>query len=331
MAKRLSLDDKLAAIQRLRAQESSREKEDELRSGLRDRSNLVAAAAASIVGEQNLSALAAELEPAFERFLVDPQKVDKLCRAKIAMIQALDKLDHSDPEVFRKAARHAQFEPVWGGQIDSAAPLRAAAVVALARLGTSRDLPLVVDLMADPEKEVRLAAAQAMACFGTEAAGLVLRLKARIGDCDSEVLSECLSGLLNLDPRENLAFVAGFLNSDDLARSEASILALGRSRLPGAFDALKSCWLRCAHRELQDQILLAMATLRLPAATDYLIELVTSDPERSAVAALAALKIYSHDPRVRTRIAAVVHQRGIPALQTRFDRDFPADEWASTS
>jgi len=325
MANRLSLDEKLAAIRGLRTQAPSSEHEAELRRGLKDRSNLVVAAAAAIVGEQSLAGLSAELESAFERFLVNPQKDDKLCRAKIAIIQALDRLEHSQPEVFQKAARHVQLEPVWGGQADSAAPLRAAALVALARIGTSRDLPLLVDSMADPEREVRIAAAQALACFGTESTGLVLRLKARLGDADPEVLSECLSGLLSVDPSENLPFVAEFLDSGGPTRCEAAVLALGKSRLPGAFDALKSCWIRRAYSALDDQILLAIAMLRLPAAIDYLLERVASDSERVADAALAALRIHSHDPRLRERIAGLVQKRGIRSLQDRFDRDFRSD------
>jgi len=326
MANRLSLDDKLAAIRRLRTQEPSSEMEGELRRGLKDRSNLIVAAAAAIVGEQHLAALSAELEAAFERFLVDPQKNDKLCRAKIAIIQALDKVEHAQPEVFQKAARHVQFEPIWGGQADSAAPLRAAALFALARAGTSQDLPLLVDAMADPEREVRTAAAQALASFGTESAALVLRLKARVGDADPEVLSECLSGLLTVDPSANLPFVSEFLDSGGPTRCEAAVLALGKSRLPGALEALKSCWARRAYPELTDQILLAISMLRLPAAIDYLLDRVASDPERFAAAAVTALRIHSHDPKLRERVAGLVQQRGIRSLQERFDRDFQSDE-----
>ncbi|MGO9467186.1 MAG: HEAT repeat domain-containing protein [Isosphaeraceae bacterium] len=326
MANRLSLDEKLAAIRRLRAQEPSAEIEAELRRGLKDRSNLIVAAAAAIVGEQSFTGLAADLESAFERFLTNPLKDDKLCRAKIAVIQALDKLEHSEPEVFQKAARHVQLEPVWGGEADSAAPLRAAALIALARIGTARDLPLLVDAMADSEREVRIAAALALGCFGTESAALVLRLKARLGDADPEVLSECLSGLLTVDPGEYLPFVAGLLESGGPARCEAAVLALGKSRLPGAFEALKSCWLRREHPELEDEILLAIAMLRLPAAIDYLLERVASDSERHAAAALTALKIHSHDPRLRERVAGLVQQRRVRSLQERFDRDFRSDD-----
>ena len=99
--------------------------------------------------------------------------------------------------------------------------------------------------MTDPAKDVRIASAVAMGAIGTEAAGLLLRLKARIGDRDPEVLSECLAGLLAVNPKENLPFVSEFLEPGDAARCEAAALALGKSRLPEALDPLKACWPRC--------------------------------------------------------------------------------------
>ena len=120
------------------------------------------------------------------------------------------------PDVFQKAARHVQLEPVWGGTEDTAAPLRAAALLALARIDVDDLLPLLVDALVDPQKDVRIAAAQALGYHGTEAAGLLLRLKVRLGDREPDVLSECLCGLLACAPKENLPLVAGYLDRDDI-------------------------------------------------------------------------------------------------------------------
>jgi HEAT repeat protein len=326
MATRLSLDDKLAALRKLRGQSLSSEQKAELKKSLGDRSNLVVAAAAAIAGENALIELAGDLEAAFERFLVNPAKDDKLCRAKIAVVQALDKMEHQPPAVFQKAASHVQLEPVWGGSEDSATPLRAAAIIALARTEGSGSLPLLVDAMTDPAKDVRIAAAMAMGAIGSEAAGLLLRLKARMGDGDPEVLSECLSGLLAVNARENLPFVSGFLVPGDAARCEAAALALGKSRLLEALDPLKECARRCMFSEVGQQVLLAIAMLRLPAAIDYLVELVASDSENEAISALSALKIHNYDPRLRERLAQVVQETGSRILQVAFDRDFRPDE-----
>jgi hypothetical protein len=326
MATRASLDDKLAELRALRGRTLTPEQKAELRKRIGDRSNLVVAAAAALAGENALADYAGDLEAAFDRFLVDPLKNDKLCRAKLAIVQALDRMEHQDTIVFQKAARHVQLEPVWGGSEDSATPLRAAALVALARTEGSRSLPLLVDAMSDPAKDVRIAAALALGNVGTESAGLVLRLKARLGDEDPDVLSECLGALLAVDPGEYLAFVTEFLEPGAAGTCEAAALALGKSRLPEALEPLKACWQQSPFPELRQQVLLAIAILRRPVAIDFLLELVASEPEPTAIAALAALKIYNHDPHLRARIAALVHERGSPALQSRFDREFRPDE-----
>jgi HEAT repeats/PBS lyase HEAT-like repeat len=322
MATRESLDDKLAAIRKLRGQSLSAEQKAELRKRIGDRSNLVVAAAAAIVGENTLVELARDLEAAFDRFLVNPLKDDKLCRAKVAVIQALDKMEHQEPDVFYKAVRHVQFEPVWGGSEDSAPPLRAAAVIALARIEGSRALPRLVDAMTDAAKDVRIASAVALGAVGTEAAGLLLRLKARIGDRDPEVLSECLSGLLAVDPKENLPIVAEFLEPGDAAKCEAAALALGKSRLPEALDPLQTCWPRCYSPDVRQQVLLAIAMLRLPIAIDYLMGLVATESEPNAIEALSALRIHNYDPRLCERIAKLLDDKGSATLRDRFDRDF---------
>ena len=322
MAARASLDDKLAAIRALRCRSLNSEQKAELRRRIGDRSNLVVAAAAALVGENNLIEMAKDLEAAFDRFLVNPLKDDKLCRAKLAIVQALDRMEHPGPDIFLKAARHVQFEPVWGGSEDSAPPLRAAALVAFARAEGTGSLSVLVDAMADPAKDVRIASAVALGAIGTEGAGLILRLKVRLGDKDPDVLSECLLGLVTVDPKEYLPIVAAFLNPGHPASCEAAAMALGKSRLVEALDPLQECLQRSHSPELRQYILLAIAILRRPPAIDYLMGLVASGPEPTAIAALSALRIYKDDPLLSGRIAGIVLERGGPSLQAGFDRDF---------
>src|SRR4051794_13128112 len=258
MAAPASLDDKLAAMRALPGQALTPEQKTELRMRIGDRSNLVVAAAASIDGENTLVELAKDLEAAFDRFLVNPLKDDKLCRAKIAVVQALDRMEHRKPDVFVRAARHVQLEPVWGGTEDSAPPLRAAALVALARAEGTGSLPILVDAMADPARDVRIAAAAALGAVGSGGAGLVLRLKVRLGDKDPDVLSECLGGLLAVDPKENLPLVAEHLDPGNAVVCEAAAMTLGRSRLAEALGPLKDCLQRSHSAELRQHILLAI-------------------------------------------------------------------------
>ena len=163
---------------------------------------------------------------------------------------------------------------------------------------------------------------QALGYHGSESAGLILRLKARLGDREPEVFSECLSGLLACAPKENFPLVSGYLDLDDIPVREAAILALGRSRLPEAFAVLSAFWSRMPPVVLRETVLLAMVMLRLPVATEFLIELVATGPEAASLAALSALKIHSHDSWLRQRIADVIQQRNTPALRARFEKDF---------
>ena len=325
MAKRLSLEEKLSAVRRLRDLEPSPQRTTDLRAALRDKSNIIIAAAAAIAGDQGEVDLSAELEAAFERCLVDPLANDKLCRGKIAVIQALDKLEHERTDVFLCAASHVQREPVFGGSEDTAAHLRAAAILALTRLDYHSLLPLLIDSLTDAQKEVRIASAQALGLHGSESAGLLLRLKARIGDKEPDVLSECLSGLLTCSPRESMPFVAQFLDSDDDGISGAAILALGRSRLPESFDLLKEA-LRRLPVGLNEEIFLAMAMLRLAAATEFLLAAVATEGEQTASAALSALMIYRYDPTLRGRVADAVRKSGSRALRAKLEQGSGQDE-----
>ena len=284
------------------------------------------AEAAEAVGHFTLAGLAPDLAAAFERFLVDPVKTDKLCRAKIAIAQTLDKLEYLRSDVFLRGIRHVQPEPVWGGQQDTAAPLRGACAFALVRIGHPGVLNLLVDLLTDPEKDARLAAVQALAYNSTQAAGFLLRLKARMGDKEPEVTSECLGALLKLDPVEAMPFVADFLQSPEEAVQEGAVLALGESRRPEAFQLLKDFWDSQIGSELRETILVAMALLRLPAANDFLLSLVADQSTAVATAAVSALAVHRHDTRLRERVEAAVTQTGDADLRAHFEKRFRIGE-----
>jgi HEAT repeat protein len=318
MAKPRSTDAKLERLRLLRDAAPSPEVISELRKAIGDSSNHVVAAAAALTARFHFSELAPELAAAFEGLMVDPVKTDKTCAGKTAIVDALNELDFQEPDVFLAGARHVQLEPAWGGARDTAASLRAGCAIALVRIGHRGALPVLVDLLADPERVVRLAAAQALAGSASTAALLLLRLKARLGDKEADVTGECLTGLMRLEPQESAPLVAEFLENDDDAVAEAALLALGNSRRPEAFDTLKQFWERRSRVELRETTLVAMALLRLPAAIDFLLTLVTEAPESSALAALSALAVLNYDPRVREQTASAVEKRDSKALRDAY-------------
>ena len=136
---------------------------------------------------------------------------------------------------------------------------------------------LLADLLADPEKVARSAAAKALGASGALAAIPLLRFKARVGDEEPEVVVECLTGLVNADPEGSLSFVGGFLDADEEV-AEGAALALGESRRPAAFEILKSHWPRARLDEsLGRVVLLAIAITRLSTALDFLFGVLAED------------------------------------------------------
>jgi HEAT repeat protein len=326
MAKARSLEGKLAQLRLLRSAPPSPQRVQELRTALGDVSNLLVAEAAEIAGEARLGELAPDLTAAFDRFLENPVKRDPLCRAKNAIAEALDKLEFSDEDFFWRGARYTQLEPVWGGSKDTAAPLRVVCAFGLVRTRASGLLTFLVDFLCDPEKPARIGAAQALAYSETDAAYHVLRLKARLGDPEPEVVSECFNGLVSLKPEEGVSFLAEFLHAHVEAVQEAAIRALGDSRRREAFEFLKAFWEKCIDAKLQEIVLMALSLLRLPPAVDFLLALVAAESQAVAEAALLALALHRYDERLRERTAAAVAKNGRAALRAHFERCFRVND-----
>jgi HEAT repeat protein len=283
-----ALEETLSALRRVREEPESEASRAELRRVLASEGSHAAARAASLVAELELGALAPDLVAAFPRFLEDLPRADPGCGAKTAIVEALRRLGRDEEELYRRAARHVQMEPVFGGRVDTAVDLRGAAALALAETGGRDVLGLLAELLADAEPPVRISAARAIAGYGSLAGAPLLRLKALVPDPESRVVSECLLALLRLDAKGELAFVETFLaKGDELA--EAAAFALGESRLAEAFAALRRWLPDAAHRRLSRSALLAAAASRRDEAVEWLLAIVRDEPSALAREALQAL------------------------------------------
>src|SRR5688572_15359659 len=110
MSKSRGTETKLDRLRALHKEAPSPDHLAELRKALADKTNLVVAEAAEIVGARNLADLAPDLVAAFDRFMIKPADVDPLCLAKKAVVEALNTIDHSDADVFLRGVRHVQME-----------------------------------------------------------------------------------------------------------------------------------------------------------------------------------------------------------------------------
>lgn len=273
-----AFDAKIAALEALR--ETPHTAETPLRRSLIQASNYLVSKGASIAGDLLLSALIPDLLAAFDRFLIDAAKTDSQCWAKNAIAKALKDLSHHDAEVYLKGLRHIQMEPVWGGQVDTAATLRGTCALALidCQLDDLSMLTHLADALADPEKTVRVDAAVALSRCGIPEAAPLLRFKALTGDPDSEVIGQCLYALLQMAPRDSISFAQRFLSHrrpDDVRAEAAS--ALAQSHEPAAIDALKQMWSTVLSAELRAALLAFLASSPQRAAAEFLCSLDTKE------------------------------------------------------
>jgi hypothetical protein len=302
MPKSRKLEETLSSLAQIREHPTSEDGMIILRQVLKSKYSIAVAQAAKIIRESSITELVADLVEAFARMMVKPTQVDQNCLAKKEIAQTLYHLEYSDENLFLQGIRHIQIEPVWGGQEDTAAHLRGICAFALVRMNYSDVMNELADLLADPKPEARVAAAKAIAYTENPQGVPLLRLKIRIGDRVPQVIEECFNALLQLDPVNSLAIVAGFLFDANEQICELAALALSGSRLEQAFDLLKSCWEQTINVELRRTLLLAVAMLRQDKAIDFLISLVAQGRDIDAKDAIAALDIYREDGELWQRV-----------------------------
>ena len=279
-----------------------------LRDTLRGKSGLAIATAARVVRAHELTDLADALAAAFPVLTERGVERDPLCKGKVAIARALHELDRWYDAVFVVGATLTQPEPAWGPPVDTAAELCGLCGLAFAQAGRADALDVIADLLADPERITRVAAAQALGDAGRPDATALLRYKLRLGDPEPEVLAACVASMLVLAPRGALPFVTSLLVGDD-DRSTAAALGLAERRAAGAAPALLDWCQRISAATRARVGYLALALLRDDAATDHLLGRVTDGARADAIAAIAALATFRDDPALvaRLRAAAAAH------------------------
>lgn len=294
----------------------------ELKHALAAANNLVVAKAADVVAAVRLDALQPELVAAFERFIDKPAKADQRCYAKTALIEALDALGCFEYALFLKSIRHHQLEPVFGGQEDTAAELRAKAALALTKQEYPEIFFELVPLLTDSELQPRIAAIQALTYLNEEKGELLLRFKVLSGDDEPQVISECFAGLMSLAPERSLPFVAGYLRDPDPMLVEGAALALGESRQPQVVAVLRELWEETLDQELKQRLLLPIAVNRSDEGFEFLLDVVADEYRDYAAAAVKALRVCADTDEQRKKIHAIVVSRQDALVTDAYRREF---------
>lgn len=284
-----------------------------VRRALGHASSLVVARAARIAGRFDRRDLEPDLVAAFVRLCAAPAAADPGCKAKEALVAALDKLEHADPATFRRGLHHVQREAVFGGSVDTAPSLRCACLFALVRLAPDGLLGELAEALADPEPAARAGAARALGAVGGEAAAALLRLRLRSGDAHPAVLAECLLSLLHVAPEPGVAAARALLSAADPDLVEAAALACAESRLAAVVAPLEELLGR-GRPGARAIALRALALLRHDDALAVLLRIVREEPGPAALAALDALAVPPLDERVGRLIREAVAGRTEPEL-----------------
>ena len=322
MSKNDPIESALNALSQLRTETPSEHVEKQLRSYLANRSNLVVAKAAKVAGELRVAPLVPDLVKAFERLMKDPAKLDKRCAAVTEVVAALYELDYVEQEVYRLGLRHVQMEASFGPPVDAAAALRGTSAQGLLRTRYPKRMQEVLQLLVDREPAARLGAVRALATNGGDAGLLLLRLKVLTGDEDTDVLAECFSALLAADPEQSLSFVTAYVDDEEEKTAEAAIWALGASRLPAAFEALREKLERTMYEGTRKVLLAAIAASRLPEALEFLYSQLREGNLRTANDVVEALAPYAASEAITEAVRAVVKERGEKSLLENFSRQF---------
>ena len=298
-----------------------------LRKTIHGKTSLLVSRAVDIAAANNLVDLVPDMLDAFGRFVENGADVDKGCRAKTSIINALNKLEFLGSAIFLAGAYYKQMEPSFGPPEDTAVEVRSGCALALARIAHAEAHYVLADLLVDSERTARQAAANALTYLADPAAESLLRLKVLTGDRDSGVIAECFTGLMSMSPKRSVDFVARYLDSlsvrgDNVeAIIESAALALGGSHLPEALAKLISAYDHTYSSDTRRSLLLPIALIRSDEAFERLLDIVRHAEIRVAVDAIAPLRLYTGD-RYVDRIRDVVKHRGDRLIVGRFEEEF---------
>ena len=304
----------LAAARRDPASPAAREA---LTQGLASASSVVVEKAAGLVEELTIAGLTAQLVAAFDRMM---HETDRGCAARIAVVKALLATD-AGPEAeptYLAGVRHRESfgPPIPGRPPDPAGPLRGYCGLGLLEVRCREAIAELTDLLADAEPPARIAAVRGLASTGREEAALLLRLRVLSGEKSPEVLSECVTGMLRVDPKRSLPLAERLLAHEAWDVRDAVAFALGDWRHPLALPVLRQAFEREEEPDVRRSILVGAGLIRAQEAVDWLVSVIESAPPRDAAAAIDSLRVsHRRDATVAARVRSAVEARPLEPLR----------------
>jgi hypothetical protein len=326
MPPRTALDQQVAELQRLAKEGLTPAVVQALTRALKHSSNLMVAKAAELSSEFQARELLPLLTAAWDRMFENPSKTDPQCWAKNALVRALTALGVQECAPFLRGVRYRQWEGTWGGQEDTAITVRGGCALALLQCTDIPRLEIAQHLvitLTDEKTPVRIDGARALEAFGGDEASLLLRLKARMGDAEPQVLGQVFESLLGLEGDRAVPFLEEFLSAREEAVAEEAALALGASRSARALEALRKAWDRRRGGSLDAVLLRAISALRIPEAIDFLTGIVRTEGKMDALDALDALALHGGTGEIAEAARRAASERVEQSIVSRASSLFP--------
>jgi HEAT repeat protein len=314
---RLTIDEKIEQLDRLDFNGNPVESKAEIRTALQAKSSRLVSKAAKLCSEQHLYEFIDELKAAFHHF-ADKSDKDKGCFAKKSIIKTLYELDYIDDDFYTSAIAVKQYEPVWGGRVDSAVDVRCWSAFGLTLSANSRIVFPLLTLLHDEEPQARLGAVKAISHINPSTAELLLREKVLDGDEDAYVVGECFDQLMLIEPEYSLAFIAGHLDHDEEEVREYAALALAHCSDPQAFAALRNAFESDSFEIERNKLIEAMALHRSQQAIDYLLAILPEAEIARASAIIKSLSLHNSNETLRKQLHNVISKRGDNRLKEVF-------------
>ncbi len=291
-----------------------------LRKGMAHKQGMVVHAAVKVVRRRALTSFVPEFESLFAS-LLDKPELDRGCTIKMLILETLKEWESIPPSLLRAATRHRQLEPVYGGSVDTAAPMRAWAVNRLSEAGDPHLLPILCEMLYETpgspkvqdEPSPRIAAARVLGQYRLDSAALLLRAKMLGGDAAREanvaddVIGEVVGALFCTQMSWAEPLVDAAIPTLSEGQLASLAISLGEQRSARAARLLLKHWPTVQFTDAAEPWQLGLALSRQDDAVDFLLEQVRTGSKahaRSAVAALSNFRTESLTTRLKAAIAA---------------------------
>jgi HEAT repeat protein len=166
---------------------------------------------------------------------------------------------------------------------------------------------------------VRVEVARAIEQMGSNAASLLLRLRATVCVDDPELMGACCAGVLRIEGVRSIAWASRFLTAGDDSAAEAALAIAGTQSREG-FEALRECLGTAKDPWFRSVLLSAIALTRQETAVDLLLDCIRKDSVDARPALEALLRSMPSEEiieRIETLVADNPRLRRVLAEQRR--------------